>query len=248
MRRIDAVSFDFYGTLIHHREGPGRGQTLMRYLAAHGLRSAPWRHEVLYELFERHDTDYPRGSSARALAEYRRRLARRAFELLDVEVPTSEADAHADAMWAILGPDAFSVFPDVSGVLARLRSLGYGLALVSNWQRGLGHFVAELGLGEAFDHVVASAEIGFAKPDRRIFETACRLLERFPDRILHVGDTLVDDYEGARSAGLETLLLDRAGEVGTEEARSISNLDQLLDYLGERDSGERDSDDRRNPK
>ncbi len=227
------MSFDFYGTLIHHREGRGRGPTLVDYLASRGLRSATWRHEVLYELFERHDTDYPRGASPRALAAYRRRLARRAFELLDVDAPGSDADAHADDLWRILGPDAFAVFPEASGVLTRLRELGYGLVLVSNWQRGLRHFVAELGLDAAFDHVVASAEVGFAKPDRRIFEAACRLLERPAGRILHVGDTLADDCEGARAAGLDCLLLNRADGPETPGVRTISNLDGLFGHLAE---------------
>ena len=41
-----------------------------------------------------------------------------------------------------------------------------------------------------------------------------------------MGDSLVDDYHGARAAGLHALLLDRAGRApeGSEAIRSLSEL------------------------
>ena len=48
------------------------------------------------------------------------------------------------------------------------------------------------------------------KPQPEIFLRTCRRLGVAPAEALHVGDSLREDYEGARAAGLRALLLDRA--------------------------------------
>ena len=52
------MTFDFYNTLVCHRSGHGRGRALMEYLGEQGLSSDPWEHQVLYDLFARHDAEY----------------------------------------------------------------------------------------------------------------------------------------------------------------------------------------------
>ena len=58
LSRVEAITFDFYNTLIFHREGRGRGRLLVEYLQTHGLRPVPWEHRVLHDVFESHDTEY----------------------------------------------------------------------------------------------------------------------------------------------------------------------------------------------
>jgi putative hydrolase of the HAD superfamily len=138
---------------------------------------------------------------------------------------------HAPALWRILGPEAFALFPETRAVLAALVAEGYPIVLVSNWQRGLGHFVVELDLADEFDHVISSAELGVAKPDARIFEEACGRLGAPADRVLHVGDTLTDDYEGSREAGLNALLLHRRPDPPPDGVDAIADLRELLSWL-----------------
>ncbi|MEU6976246.1 HAD-IA family hydrolase [Streptomyces sp. NPDC046371] len=61
--------------------------------------------------------------------------------------------------------------------------------------------LAALGLADAFDAVVNTSRIGFAKPDRRVFETAARSVGVASDRCPFVDDTL-GHVEVARAAGL----------------------------------------------
>ena len=77
-----------------------------------------------------------------------------------------------------------------------------------------------------FDGVVVSAVVGASKPSRAIFDEAVRLAGVRHSDALHVGDSLVDDYHGARAAGLHALLLDRLGRApeGSETIRSLSEL------------------------
>lgn len=234
--RIEAISLDFYGTLIHPRDGRGRGTNLVDYLRAEGLEPGPYEHRMLYEIFGRHDLDYspaaPEDDRKRYLAE----LTARALGCLGVSTAEAPPQRHAEAVWHILGPDAFVPYPETSEVLAELRRAGYPLLLLSNWQRGLAHFVAELGLADAFDHLICSAELGVAKPDSAIFAAACESVGVPPERVLHVGDTPADDYEGSRRAGLQAILIDRAAAAPADGIETIADLREILPRLAARGS------------
>lgn len=233
LRDIDAVTFDFFNTLVFHREGHGRGRAVMNYLAAQGFDCAPWRHEILYEIF----AGYERIGSPSAPPEARRarevELAARLFERLEIGAAEDEIERHADALWRLLGPNCFEIFPDTAPTLEKLRSAGYPLAIVSNWPCGLGHFCAELDLSKHFDLIVCSGEVGAAKPDGRIFAHACARLCVDPARVLHVGDTVVDDYEGGAAAGLRTVLIAREdeSESSAAHARVVRGLGELVQGL-----------------
>jgi HAD superfamily hydrolase (TIGR01509 family) len=231
---IEAVSFDFYNTLVHHRAGRGRGPMLMEYLREQGLESNPWEHQVLYDVFERHGEEYAPDLPAREREDYYRRLAERLFRRLGVRAPPGAAAERAARIWELLGPASLAVYPEVGEVLRSLRGAGLRLAVVSNWQCGLEHFCTEIGFRDRVDEVVASAEVGSAKPDAAIFVEACRRLGVPPSRVLHVGDSAVDDLEGARAAGLASLLLRRDdASPGDRTLRGLGELPALLGLEGD---------------
>ena len=122
LERIEAVTFDFFNTLILHREGRGRGRVLIEYLQANGLQSAPWEHDVLYDVFKSHDTEYSPDAPQEVRDAYSRLLAQRVFERLNVSVSDEAASGHASALWQILGPACFDVFPDALEVLETLKA------------------------------------------------------------------------------------------------------------------------------
>ncbi len=229
---IDAVTFDFYNTLVHHRHGRGRGAMVTEYLDAQGWDHDPWEHQVLYDVFENHDTDYTPDKSEEEKYHYYETLANRLFQRLNVRAPSGAASEHAANLWYLLGPASLALFPDVTGVLRTLKEAGYPLALVSNWQCGLLNFCVELGIGHAFDHVLASAEIASEKPDAAIFNEACRRLDTPAHRVLHVGDTILDDVEGARAAGMPVILVRRNDSVPPPDTLSVSSLETLPELLG----------------
>jgi putative hydrolase of the HAD superfamily len=206
---VEAVSLDFFNTLIFHREGPGRGRALIHYLDAHGFAHAPWEHQVLYDVFAEHDARYSPEAPPAERAAYYVFLASRVFERLEVSTANDDAARHAASLWRILGPGCFDVFPDAWIALSALRAKGYPTVVVSNWQCGLRHYCTELGLSSQVDHIVGSADVGAAKPDRAIFAEACTRLGKAPERVVHVGDSLPEDYRGGGAAGLQVILLQR---------------------------------------
>jgi putative hydrolase of the HAD superfamily len=106
-------------------------------------------------------------------------------------------------------PGHWAVYPEVPQVLDGLRQAGYRLLVVSNWDSSLPALLARLDLARHFDHIVVSAIIGASKPSPKIFEVALSHASAAPHEALHIGDSLEEDYEGARRAGLGALLLDR---------------------------------------
>ncbi|WP_406688982.1 HAD family hydrolase [Saccharopolyspora sp. ID03-671] len=105
---------------------------------------------------------------------------------------------------------AWGLFDDVVDTLDWMRATGLKLAAVTNapgaYQRKK---LAAVGLADAFDAVVISGEIGIAKPDPRIFHTACERLGLQPSEVAHVGDRLSTDARGATRAGLRGIWLNR---------------------------------------
>jgi 3-amino-5-hydroxybenzoic acid synthesis related protein len=95
-----------------------------------------------------------------------------------------------------------TLFPEAPALLARLRTLGLRLAIVTGKDRertleSLEHF----GLREYFDAVVASDELACPKPDPEGVRRALDLLDCQPDRALMVGDA-VNDVLCAQRAGV----------------------------------------------
>ncbi len=226
---MKAVTFDFYNTLVHHR-GMGRGKEYQLYLDASDLTSGPWEHQVLYDVFEYYGSDYRPDLSAEDKLSFWTEFTRRLFERTRVRGRGStDFRRHAPAIRDIMGPESFVLFDDVLDTLRALRRAAVRVGVVSDWQKGLLHFCAELGIADLFDAVVASSEVGFQKPDPRLFAVAQRKLGVSPDEILHVGDTAAD-IEGAGAAGFSALLIDRSGASAPEQGR-IASLREVLQLV-----------------
>jgi putative hydrolase of the HAD superfamily len=120
----------------------------------------------------------------------------------------------------------WTLYPETTAVLADLRAAGLRLVVVSNWDSSLPALLERVGLASAVDDVVVSALVGVSKPGRGIFDEAVRRAGVRHSEALHVGDSLMDDYHGAREAGLAALLLDRRGRL-REGVEVITSLDEV---------------------
>ena len=87
---------------------------------------------------------------------------------------------------------------------------------------------------EDINFVALSYDIGFEKPDPRIFQAVRDLIKQVKDEdceYLHVGDDLEKDISGAKAAGWGSLLLDREGKYVDVSARRIRHLEDLKKLL-----------------
>jgi putative hydrolase of the HAD superfamily len=119
----------------------------------------------------------------------------------------------------------------VAPTLAELRRRGYKLVVVSNANGTVRQAFRRIGLFDLVDVIVDSAEVGFEKPDRRLFDAALRIAGAEHSRAVHVGDIYHIDVAGARAAGLAAVLVDEANlypDVDCRRIRSIAELPSLL--------------------
>jgi putative hydrolase of the HAD superfamily len=121
-------------------------------------------------------------------------------------------DAYFDAVYRHFEDAAvWEVYPDVVPALASLRALGCSLGVVSNFDSRVLRILEGLALAPWFASVTLSSQVGVTKPDPAIFARALARHQAEPGEALHVGDSPVEDAEGARAAGLRAVLIDRAG-------------------------------------
>jgi REG-2-like HAD superfamily hydrolase len=130
------------------------------------------------------------------------------------------------------------IFPDAYPTLAALKARGLTVGAVSNWVWNLPELLHALDLIGHFDFIAASARIGFEKPHPRIFEWALEQAGARPSEAIHVGDHVDADVLGARSVGIEAVLIDRAGRHTPDQVPDgvpvITSLDELLPLLDRR--------------
>ncbi|MGH3030539.1 MAG: HAD family hydrolase [Gaiellaceae bacterium] len=108
-----------------------------------------------------------------------------------------------------LHADNFELYEDALPVLELLRESGMKIGLVSNTSRDLDAFIRHFALD--VDAWISSGTHGKVKPSPTIFRAALALLEVEPEAAAMVGDSLLDDIEGARALGMRAFLLDREG-------------------------------------
>jgi 2-haloacid dehalogenase len=124
------------------------------------------------------------------------------------------------------------LYPEVHDVL---KSLPVPVCCVSNADRN--HLESAIEKHQlVFDSVVCSEEARSYKPHPGLFEMAMRVMDVKPDEVLHVGDSLHSDVNGAKRVGIEAIWIcrdRRIHDVGDVESNhKISNLNELHAFLG----------------
>jgi putative hydrolase of the HAD superfamily len=126
----------------------------------------------------------------------------------------------------------FELYDDVLPVLAHLRETGVAIGLVSNTSRDLTAFVHHFSLD--VDAWISSGVHGKVKPSPTIFLAALELLGVEAHAAVMVGDSPLDDVEGARALGMRAYLIDREGRF-PEREDALPTLLALPALLGLRD-------------
>jgi putative hydrolase of the HAD superfamily len=116
-----------------------------------------------------------------------------------------------------------------------LTALGqrYRLGLVSNFYGNLAAVCQECRIHDLFEVILDSTDVGWTKPDPRIFLKATEALGLSPAAAVFVGDSLPRDMAGARAAGMPHIWLSSHGQDGAccpgdPVIRSLTALPEML--------------------
>jgi HAD superfamily hydrolase (TIGR01509 family) len=213
-RPVDAVLFDFHGTLAQVRSPVDQvlaaaaecGTTLERAratmladrLAMVGLCGGPLPTRVpphLAEVWAERDL-YPHAHRA-------------AYTGLAAQVDCG-VDGMPDALYErLLRPEGWQPYADAAPTLRALHEGGIPVGVVSNIGFDIRPMFAAWGLEALVKDWTLSYEVGRCKPDPSIFLRACSALGADPERTLMVGDTPAD--AAAVGAGCVALVLPASG-------------------------------------
>lgn len=107
-------------------------------------------------------------------------------------------------------------------LLALMRTLrpAIRVGLISNAWTGLRDWITAHKFADVFDDMLISAEIGFAKPDARIYQAAMHNLQVLPNESVFLDDTL-RNVEAAQKIGMHAIHFLHAGQ-------AIAQLKALL--------------------
>jgi len=222
---IRAVFFDAGATLLH--PDPPVEEVYAREFATDGVRanSEDFSRALTRAWEEVHSEGAAdRYGGVRGEADFWREFLNRIRRQLDGGVVSKESFGRLAAHFR--EPSAWALYPDVLPALEALERAGLTLAVVSNWDSYLPTLLDRLGLASRFAAIAVSAIEETGKPDPEIFLRACARVSVRPAEVVHVGDSIREDYEGARGAGLSALLLDRSDRYADVVER-IRSLDEL---------------------
>jgi putative hydrolase of the HAD superfamily len=129
-----------------------------------------------------------------------------------------------ELLWQHFGhPAQWRLDPAFDRLRGRLVERGIAVGVASNFDARL-HAVGRGFPGLDGCPIFVSTEIGWRKPALEFFRAIERRLHLVPREIMLVGDDLVNDYEAARRAGWQSVLLDAERPAGWN---AIANLEEL---------------------
>ena len=125
------------------------------------------------------------------------------------------------------------IFPEVIPALEALNE-NFVVIAVTNGNANL----ELIGIDHLFSDVVTAAMAGAAKPARQVFDMAVQVGGASAEQTLHVGDHPQYDVDGARSAGLRTVWVNRMASSWPEEFAEpefeVTHVGELPGLLGVR--------------
>ena len=109
----------------------------------------------------------------------------------------------------------------------------YSLAVISNSMSDVPRQgIKKFDLEQYLDTVVISRDIGIRKPDPEIFNFALHNLGIESYNAIHVGDSLKEDIQGAKNAGIKTIWIKRnSEEMNIQPDYTIHSIKELTSLL-----------------
>ncbi len=228
-----AVTFDAGGTMIYCDPSPG--EIYAHHLSRLGKpveadEVGPVFREAWAEMQRRTVPGQDRYNSAPGgeiawWGEFVREVLRR----LDHDAPWEPL--LEDLYAAFSEASVWKVFPETLSTLESLAARGVRLAVISNWDRRLPDILRSLDLLDTFETITVSSIEGVEKPSPEIFHRTLERLGISASETVHVGDSPLEDYNGAENAGLTSVLIDRHDLFADQPYRRVTSLDQVLDLI-----------------
>lgn len=221
---LRAVAFDAGGTLLVPH--PSAAETYATIGHRYGSRLTA---EVIGPRFaaafaRQEAVDFNLGQRTDEQRE-RRRWREIVAEVLD-DVTDSES-CFLELFTHYARPEAWRCPEGTEAILDALAHRGCLLVLASNFDHRLHAIVAGRPELRRIRQIILSSELGHRKPSAAFFNALVARMRVNPDEIAFVGDDVVNDFQGAQSAGMRAVLYDPRDRHPENHAR-IRSLRELV--------------------
>ena len=125
-------------------------------------------------------------------------------------------------------------YPYAIPLLSELRNRGIKLDLLSNKTdptASLDNNLKRRGIDSLLNAVIWSSDIGVRKPSLEAFHHAIQKLELKPSELLMVGDSEIADIEGAKNAGIDSMLITEKPYSEISEANYLVSREEVCSKL-----------------
>lgn len=140
----------------------------------------------------------------------RRQIVRHAFATLQ-HADAHDADGIADA-YSRKRVEAITLFPGARETLQTLKDRGIRLALLTNGDaEGQNAKIDRFGLRPYFEQIFVEGEIGFGKPDHRLYQLAMETMNVSAGDVWMVGDNLDWEIAAPQQLGIYSIWNDWRG-------------------------------------
>jgi putative hydrolase of the HAD superfamily len=233
MSKIRAVVFDCYGTLVDILTDEGKRSIfdhLSLYLRYFGANINSDSLKSLYHVekeryLNQHGERYPEFDIAAVFKNI--------LQMQELNNPFLVESCCK--LFRVVSRERFQLFPDSLEALRKLKSRGYPLAMLSNAQNIFFYEEIDmLGIRQFFNFFTVSSYWGFRKPDHRLFSLTCSLLNVLPEEAVYVGDALDTDVKGAKSIGMQAILIDREQKQNNTDLKPdfyATNLEKAAEWI-----------------
>ncbi len=237
--RIEAITFDFWNTLVVDGGGAGRDTRLTAWLGI--LEDAGFATERAH-LDAAMASSWERFLGAWQTNEQYTHVEA-AVDILDelgYDVPPEVHDALISS-FTYSTSNYPSLTEGIEGCLRRLKAADVRIGIICDVGMTPGSALREIldhnGLLELFDHWSFSDEVGFYKPAPEIFQHALAGLGGIaPSAAAHIGDLKRTDVAGALAMGMTAIrytgAFDDAESEGTEATFVVASHAELPEVLG----------------
>jgi len=242
MRKIAAVTFDLWDTLI--QEAPGgsdkvagiRIDGIWKLLTAKGM--VHTRDEVRSAYAKTGDFLDLTWSKRRDMSLHDQVLF--LLTCVDSKLPGKLEREELERIEKVYAEGILRqppvLLPRAKEALDAVKSRGYRMGLISNTGRTPGSMLrvvmGDMGILDHFDATTFSNEIFVRKPAEGAFRVTLEKLKVAPKAAVHVGDDARSDIAGAKGVGMHALQLVPQGKAGSEKADAyVKSLEHVLDGI-----------------
>ena len=242
MRKISAVTFDLWDTLI--QEYPDRTDKVLR-ARTERIRELLEQRGIIHTREEVHAAYLDTGRFLNLTWSKRRDMDTRDQVLFMLSALDNKLAARLDKSDLAEIERIYSsgllenmprLLPGAKDALRSVETKGYKIGLISNTGRTPGSILrvmlGQMGVLDFFDTTTFSNEILVRKPAESVFRLTLERLRAVPKAAVHIGDSEDSDIRGAKTVGMYAIQVLSEGKTASKMADAhVRSLDSIADSI-----------------